>query len=207
MDRGKYKEIIEALLFMTSNPLSTEKLAGILEIDEDVVQELVGKLKEEYSSGHGIILEEVGGGFRMATKKEYGEYIQKLLDPPTRQRLSQAALETLAIIAYKQPITRSEIEEIRGVKVEKALLTLGKRGLIKELGRLETIGNPIIYGTTDKFLEHFGLNDLSELPDPEDFGLPVREEVEEISAASGKQVEEITAAGGEQKKEEPATGN
>lgn len=168
----QYKPIIEALLFIATEPLIPEEVERVLGITVDTVLDVIETLRKEYDeSDRGFQVRKMGKGYSIVTRPEYAEYIRELFQPKVQQRLTQAALETLAIIAYKQPITRGEIEDIRGVKVEKALITLQKRNLIQEMGRRHTIGTPIIYGTTDEFLEYFGLADLSELPEPSEFAL------------------------------------
>lgn len=169
---NQYKPIIEALLFIATEPLAADEIERVLGISAKTVAGLIDELSDEYDeTGRGFQIRKVGRGYSICTRPEYAVYIRELYQPKVQQRLTQAALETLAIIAYKQPITRAEIEDIRGVKAEKALITLQKRGLIHEMGRKHTIGTPIIYGTTDAFLQYFGLGDLSELPDPSEFKL------------------------------------
>lgn len=168
----QYKPIIEALLFIATEPLVPGEIERVLGISAETVLDVIEGLRREYDeSGRGFQVRRVGKGYSIVTRPEYAEYIRELFQPKVQQRLTQAALETLAIIAYKQPITRGEIEDIRGVKVEKALITLQKRNLIHEMGRKHTIGTPIIYGTTGEFLAYFGLGDLSELPEPSEFAL------------------------------------
>ncbi|GMB07800.1 segregation and condensation protein B [Thermolongibacillus altinsuensis] len=160
------KAIIEALLFASGEEgLSHKQIAAALEISEEEVSELIEQLKQAYEQEErGIMLVEMAGTLQLVTKKEYAPYLQKLVESPTTSSLSQAALETLAIIAYRQPITRAEIEEIRGVKSDKPLQTLLAKALIKEVGRAEGTGRPILYGTTKEFLDYFGLKTLDELP-------------------------------------------
>jgi len=163
------KAIIESLLFVSTDPLSIEELACIIEIDAKDIVYIIEEIQKQYATdSHGFHLIEVGGGFVFATKVQHEQYIEKLLKPQVSS-LSHAALETLAIIAYKQPITRSEIELIRGVNVDKIVSTLVEKNLIEEIGRREGPGRPIIYGTTKEFLKYFGLNDLSQLPSIENF--------------------------------------
>jgi segregation and condensation protein B len=158
------KAIIESLLFISTEPLSIQDLTKIIGHNPQDIQEIIAEIQEEYRKDyHGFHLVEVAGGFLFATKVQYDQYIEKLLKPQL-STLSQAALETLAIIAYKQPITRGEIEAIRGVKVDKIVSTLVEKNLIEEIGRKETPGRPILYGTTKDFLKYFGLADLSQLP-------------------------------------------
>lgn len=158
---------IEALLFVAGDEgLSLEEMGSLLETSTQTVYAELMKLQEKYKSNEsGLTLLEVGNRFELATKKEYSSVVKKYASSPFATNLSQAALETLAIIAYKQPITRMEIDEIRGVQSSGSLQKLVLRGLIKEQGRVETPGRPILYGTTDYFMDYFGLKKLSELPD------------------------------------------
>ncbi|RFB17028.1 SMC-Scp complex subunit ScpB [Bacillus sp. HNG] len=161
-----WKAIVEGLLFAAGDEgLTLKQMAMVLEISESTVLDIVGELKNDYSkTGRGINLVEVAGTYQLTTKKEHAGYLKKLVESPTSTSLSQAALETLAIIAYRQPITRAEIEEIRGVKTERPIHTLMAKVLIKEVGRVEGTGRAILYGTTKDFLEYFGLKTLEELP-------------------------------------------
>ncbi|KAB7708869.1 SMC-Scp complex subunit ScpB [Bacillus aerolatus] len=159
--------ITESLLFAAGDEgLTLKQLAQVLEIEEFEAESITEELKERYEKEEerGIVLIELAGTYQLATKKDHAPYLKKLVESSQPQTLSQAALETLAIIAYKQPITRAEIEEIRGVKTESALHTLSAKGLIKETGRSDGPGRPILYGTTKEFLDCFGLKDLAELP-------------------------------------------
>lgn len=162
----EWKSILEGLLFAAGDEgLSIKQLTSVLEIDEATVLSIIEDLKEEYQKKErGIELVEVAGAYQLTTKKEHAPYLKRLMETPMNQSLSQAALETLAIIAYKQPITRIEIEEIRGVKSERPIRTLSAKGLIKEVGREEGAGRAILYGTTKEFLEYFGLKTIEELP-------------------------------------------
>ncbi|MEK5324904.1 SMC-Scp complex subunit ScpB [Aeribacillus sp. FSL M8-0254] len=162
----EWKSILEGLLFAAGDEgLSVKQLTSVLEIDEATVLSIIEDLKEEYQKKErGIDLVEVAGAYQLTTKKEHAPYLKRLMETPMNQSLSQAALETLAIIAYKQPITRIEIEEIRGVKSERPIRTLSAKGLIKEVGREEGAGRAILYGTTKEFLEYFGLKTIEELP-------------------------------------------
>ncbi|WP_080845396.1 SMC-Scp complex subunit ScpB [Cytobacillus gottheilii] len=159
--------ILESLLFAAGDEgLSIKQIMNVLEIDELQAIDIVENLKHEYdqNSSRGIMLIEMAGTFQLATKKENAVYLKKLVESPSTASLSQAALETLAIIAYKQPITRAEIEEIRGVKTERPLQTLTSKALIREVGRAEGTGRAYLYGTTKEFLDYFGLNHIEELP-------------------------------------------
>ncbi len=165
----KIKAALEAIIFYAVDPMETEELAQALAIDEDTVKLLLEELANEYKydDNRGIQIEYIAGGVMVSPKDIYVDIIKDLYQPKVQQRITQASLETLAIIAYRQPITRSEIEEIRGVKAEKALLTLVRKGLIEEVGRVEKTGTPILYGTTDLFLRSFRLDSIADLPDPE----------------------------------------
>lgn len=156
---------LEAVLFVSGDPISLERLCTILETTELELSTWLDQL-EQRLEGRGIELIRRSGEVQLAAAKEFNEYIQRMVEGARPARLSAPTLETLAIIAYRQPITRPEIEEIRGVKVEKALNTLLEYDLITEVGRRETTGRPILYGTTEEFLRYFGIADLSELPEP-----------------------------------------
>lgn len=162
----QWKAIVEGLLFAAGDEgLTLKQLASVIEVEETIIQDIVNELKLDYeNSERGICLVEVANTFQLTTKKEHAVYLKKLVESPTSTTLSQAALETLAIIAYRQPITRAEIEEIRGVKTERPLHTLTAKALVKEVGRAEGTGRAILYGTTKEFLEYFGLKTIQELP-------------------------------------------
>lgn len=157
---------IEALLFVAGDDgLTAKQLQFLTEAEESEIHESVEELTQRYESlDSGIMLKELAGVFQLVTKPEVAETIQKLVENPTSQALSQASLEVLAIVAYKQPLTRLEVEDLRGVKSEKPLHTLAAKGLIQEVGRAEGAGRAILYGTTKEFLNYFGLKDISELP-------------------------------------------
>jgi segregation and condensation protein B len=164
------KAVVEALVFASSEPVSVKELSVIIELNEETVGRLLEELAQEYNGlDRGIQIIEVAGGYQFVTKPEYVGYLEKLKKVPRQAPLSQAALETLAIIAYRQPITRAEIETIRGVRVDSSLSTLLERGLIEEIGRKEGPGRPILYGSTKGFLKYFGLKDLDELPIVDDW--------------------------------------
>lgn len=159
-----YKAIIEGLLFVAEAPLSAAQLAEICDISELDAREVLGLLAEDYAqAGRGIVLREVAGGFQLATAPMVAPYIEKTL-AEKKTKLSHAAYETLAIIAYKQPVTRSQIEYIRGVKSDGPIQQLLARGLIEEQGRLDQPGRPVVFGTTVAFLVAFGLDNLKDLP-------------------------------------------
>jgi segregation and condensation protein B len=165
------KAMLEAIVYVTDEPLSAQQMAAALERPLDVVQRLLNELVEEFARPeHGLAIREVAGGYKMATKAEHHEAVRafvKKLTPPLK--LSLPALETLAVIAYKQPVTTPEIMEIRGVQGASVLKTLLDRKLIAEAGRKKVVGQPILYKTTKEFLVQFGLKDLSELPTLKEF--------------------------------------
>ncbi|KAF0816954.1 MULTISPECIES: SMC-Scp complex subunit ScpB [unclassified Cytobacillus] len=166
MEIINWKGIAESLLFAAGDEgLSLKQIAHVLEVDENQAREIMDSLMEDYNnSSRGIMAVELAGTFQLVTKKEFSPYLKKLVESPSSASLSQAALETLAIIAYRQPITRTEIEEIRGVKTERPLHTLSAKALIKEVGRADGTGRAYLYGTTKEFLDYFGLKSIDELP-------------------------------------------
>ena len=162
--------VIEALIFVSEEPLSAKTMAKVLREDEEAVNEAVNVLVEEFNSRHsGLQLREVAGGWQFATRPEYHEHVRAFLKTRPSAKLSIASLETLAVIAYRQPITVPEILEIRGVQSPSSIKTLLDKKLIVAKGRKETVGRPMMYGTSKEFLLQFGLKDLSELPSVEDF--------------------------------------
>ena len=163
--KSTLKSIIEAMLFVSGEPLSLREIAINIEATPKYIEEIINEMIIEFEvSNRGIKIISINDGYQLATKSEYSDYIQKLLKKNKRQSLSQASLESLAIVAYKQPITRIDIDEIRGVKSDSAIQRLIEKELIKEVGRLEVPGRPMLFGTTEEFLRQFGLNDLKELP-------------------------------------------
>jgi segregation and condensation protein B len=172
MNKKFIRDIIETLIFITDKPLSVSKIVELIdipEVNEELVKELIKELQTEYLSRSAIEIREVAEGYQMATKPEFSEYVRRLYRERTLLRLSPAAIETLAIIAYKQPITKAEIEEIRGVDSTTVLETLLERRLIKIVGRKEVVGRPLLYGTTQEFLKYFGITSLNDLPPIEQF--------------------------------------
>lgn len=164
-NKNIYFSIIESLLFASGEPLKIEYIGNIIECSISFTKDLLDYMIEGYSQeDRGIKLINVNDTYQLVTKPKNSDYVQKLLKTNVRQSLSQAALETLSIIAYKQPITRIEIDEIRGVKSDRAVLTLVEKNLIKETGRLDVPGRPILYSTTDEFLKFFGLENLNQMP-------------------------------------------
>jgi len=171
MTIDELKPIIESLIYVSEEPITVKQLAAILdgESAEDI-QTAAEQLAEEFNSrSGGLEMRQLAGGYRITTKTELSEYVRRYLKSQPSARLSIAALETLAVIAYKQPITIPEILEIRGVTSTSAIKTLLDRRLIVARGHKQVVGRPMLYGTSKEFLIHFGLNDLSELPNLEDF--------------------------------------
>ncbi|WP_342534138.1 SMC-Scp complex subunit ScpB [Lysinibacillus sp. FSL K6-0057] len=158
---------IEALLFVVGDDgLTIKQLSQLLGEQEELILQTMNTLRETYEEdlARGITVKEIAGVYQLITKSEFADTIQRLVENPTAQSLSQASLEVLAIVAYKQPITRVAIEDLRGVKCERPIQTLVSRGLIKEVGRSEGTGRAILYGTTKEFLHYFGLNNIEEMP-------------------------------------------
>ena len=167
MEIIQWKAILESLLFAAGDEgLSKKQICAVLEVDDQKAEDILRDIETDLNANdeRGIQLIELAGVYQLTTKKEHSAYLKKLLESPNTQTLSQAALETLAIIAYKQPMTRLEIEDIRGVKCERPLHTLLTKALIEEAGRTETPGRPILYSTTKEFLDYFGLKSIEELP-------------------------------------------
>ena len=172
MNESELIKVIEGLLFASDTPLSLERMHEILSpdgLDKQAINKVIADLAESLESGNRAIqIIEVAGGYRLVTRKELGPWIKKL-NRPRKVRLSPASLETLAIIAYKQPVTCPVIESIRGVNSSGVLKTLLERSLIKIAGRMDAVGNPIMYVTTREFLEYFGLRSLKDLPTLKEF--------------------------------------
>lgn len=171
MDFQMLKSIIEGLLFMAGDEgLNIKQISEITEQRPEVIEEAMNDLRADFErSKRGLQIVAIAGMYELATLPEHAPYFEKMAYSPSRSSLSQAALETLSIVAYRQPITRVEIEEIRGVKSDRAIQTLTNKGLIEEVGRAEAIGRPILYGTTKSFLDYFGLSTIKELPDSSAF--------------------------------------
>jgi segregation and condensation protein B len=169
------ESVLEAILFATDEPLMESKLAGIVEITSKQVREAIESLNAKYTAeNHAFRIEQIAGGYQMLTLNTYNFWLKKMLRARSDNKLSPAAMETLAIIAYKQPIIRADIEAIRGVAVGEVLRSLMYKGLVKITGRAEILGHPMLYGTTKKFLEIFGLNSLKDLPKAEELKNPDR---------------------------------
>ena len=190
--------IVEAILFASDAPLSPGEIARADEaLDEDRVEAALAALKAEYDdSGRAFELREVADGVQLMTRPEFAPYLERFDTVPKSSRLSGPALEALAIVAYRQPISRIEIEYIRGVNSTGVIRTLLDRELISAVGRGEGVGRPVLYGTTERFMEHFGFPSMEHLPRPEELPVVLRERapVEELAEADGEEDEAADAA-------------
>ena len=181
---------IEAILFISGEPVEMKDLARALSVDRGDLMNALFRLRDEYDYGQrGFCLRIFGSHVQLTTRAMYAQDVVHLLQPVQRQTLSQAIMETLAVVAYRQPVTKAEVEQVRGVKCDYSIQSLTQKGLICEVGRKDALGRPILYGTTDAFLQHFGISSLEELPE-----LP--EKAEEGKAGEAKEGEkraELTA--------------
>lgn len=195
-ENQQIKSIIESLLFVSEKPLMLEQIKDVLEgVDIVSIRQLITELKSEYQTrASGMDIVEVAGGFQMCTTSSCAPYLKKFYKIKHAEKLTMPTLETLAIVAYKQPVTRIEIESIRGVNVDGVIKSLTDKGLIRIAGRRDTPGRPFVYGTTRQFLEYFGLKSLDELPKIEEF-------VQAAAKAQEEKTEENTEEKTEEKKE------
>lgn len=183
MEIREIQSIIEAVLFAAGDPVELERLADIVDVDKRSLREILKKMMDSYNfERRGIHIIRMQDSYQMCTNGVYAEYIGRLAEPPRKQNLSNAALEVLSIVAYKQPVTRSTIEHIRGVNCDYIVNRLIERNFIEEKGRLEAPGRPILFGTTQHFMRAFGISELDELPDFDSLGQTV-EETEQIEMA------------------------
>ena len=185
MEDQELKSALEALLFVVGNPLSVDRLKGVFEeAPPEQIEAQLQALRQEYEDrGAGIMLAEVAGGYQLATSPEQAAWIRKFRAVKVSSKLSRPALETLAIVAYKQPITRTEVEAVRGVNIGGIMRNLMERRLVKIVGKKDVPGKPMMYGTTQEFLQYFGLKDLSSLPTLKEFQeLEAGEEIMEEAA-------------------------
>lgn len=198
MERQK-AEIIEALLFVSGEAMPVEELAKLIEMDFLETNLLIDEMAEERAArGAGIQIKRIEDKVQLCTNRDYAPYIEKMCQPEKSQNLSQAILETLSIIAYKQPVTKAEVEAIRGVRCDYSVATLLERGLIAVAGKKDTIGHPLLYATNEEFLRHFGLSSIKDLPplnEEPDAGAPGEREAGilrelEASASSEPEAEE-----------------
>ena len=177
MDTNELAHVIEAILFVAGEPVNVKDMQRALDVTEDETRQAIDALDSDYSfHRRGITLKRFGEHIQLSTRAEYAPYAERLLQPIQKQSLSQSALETLAIVAYRQPVTKLEMEAVRGVKCDYSVQSLVNKGLIEEVGRKEALGRPILYGTTDKFLSHFGLSSLKDLPKPPEENTEAEEE-------------------------------
>ena len=167
------ESVVEAVLFASDEPLTAERLANIVETSAKQIRQHIQNLNEKYkANANAFTIEQIAGGYQMLTLSPYNNWLRKLLRTRSDSKLSAAALETLAIISYKQPVIRADIEAIRGVAAGDMIRSLMYKGLVKIVGRAEVLGRPMLYGTTKKFLEIFGLNSLKDLPKIEELRKP-----------------------------------
>ena len=183
MEASECAAIIEAILFVANGSVSLEQLHKTLDVEPEVLQEALASLSAARGTG-GLRLQRKGNAIQMVTAPEVAPYVERFLGIQASGRLSPAALETLAIIAYREPVTRAQVEAVRGVNCEAVLGTLLSRGLICEVGRLEAVGRPILYGTTFQFLQQFGLKSVEELPPVEEEPTPNGQEVDGTGSVS-----------------------
>ncbi|MBU4311899.1 MAG: SMC-Scp complex subunit ScpB [Candidatus Omnitrophica bacterium] len=171
MEKDQAKSIIEAMFFVSDKPLFVNEIKGVLEeFDAQAIKDIINKLTKEYEDmSRSFRIKEIAGGYQIVTDPSLAPWLKKLYKTSGADRLTGPSLETLAIIAYKQPVTKPEIEAIRGVNVDGVLKTVIEKNLVRIAGRRETVGRPILYGTTPEFLQYFGLNSLKELPNLEEF--------------------------------------
>lgn len=163
------KSAIESMMFVWGKPLHIKEIAEIFNVDKKEIYDYCKELQEEYEQeGRGIVIREVNKSFQFVTRKENLDYIERLCTPVKHRKLSQSALEVLAIVAYKQPVTKGEIEAVRGIRCDRVIEGLSRKNLVAEVGRSDAVGRPILYGTTDEFLKQFGFETLKELPSIED---------------------------------------
>lgn len=171
MEKDQAKSIIEAMFFVSDKPLFVNEIKGVLEeFDGQAIKDIITELTKEYEDmSRSFRIKEIAGGYQIVTDPSLAPWLKKLYKTSGADRLTGPSLETLAIIAYKQPVTKPEIEAIRGVNVDGVLKTVIEKNLVRIAGRRETVGRPILYGTTPEFLQYFGLNSLKELPNLEEF--------------------------------------
>ena len=205
MEIEELKKAVESLLFITDQPLPINRLKTVLGVrDEGLIVAVIQDIRREYEErGSSIQVLEIAEGYQMASRPNHAAFIRKLFAERMTMRLSSAALETLSIVAYKQPLTRAEIEEIRGVEVIAALETLLDKRLIKVVGRKESVGRPLLYGTTPEFMRHFGLKNLEDMPPIDSFQPPVptssempAESIGLMSAVAATESESVAETGG-----------
>ena len=186
------KSAMESMMFTWGEPLEAKMAADVFNITKEEAYECFKELQAEYEQeGRGIVIREVNKAFQFVTREENADYVRRLCTPVKAKKLSQSALEVLAIIAYKQPVTKGEMEAIRGIKCDRVVEGLMNKKLIEEVGRSSAIGRPILYGTTDTFLKNFGFTSLKELPDSEDIESVINDDIE--AEPSGDEQDPVSA--------------
>lgn len=191
--RKTIKSAIESMMFVWGKPLDVKEMAEIFNEDRKEIYACCKELQAEYEQeGRGIVIREVNKSFQFVTRKENLSYIERLCTPVKHKRLTQSALEVLAIVAYKQPVTKGEIEAVRGIKCDRVIEGLAKKGLVTEVGRSDAVGRPILYGTTDEFLKQFGFETLKELPGIEDIEGIMAEEDQMVSDMDSSYAQQIS---------------
>ena len=191
--RKTIKSAIESMMFVWGKPLDINEMAEIFSEDRKEIYECCKELQDEYEQeGRGIVIREVNKSFQFVTRKENLSYIERLCTPVKHKRLTQSALEVLAIVAYKQPVTKGEIEAVRGIKCDRVIEGLSRKGLVTEVGRSDAVGRPILYGTTDEFLKQFGFETLKELPGIEDIEGIMAEEDQMVSGMDSSYAQQIS---------------
>lgn len=184
-----YKSALESMLYIWGEPLAIKSAADALDLEYEETKELLVELSSEYEKdGRGLRIRQINRSFQMVTARENSQFIKRLCTPIKTSKLSQAALEVLAIIAYKQPVTKGEIEAIRGVRADRVVEGLMRRNLVTEKGRSEGIGRPIIYGTTEEFLKQFDFSSISQLPEIEDLEGVLAEDEEVVEDGATQQL-------------------
>ena len=187
------KSAIESMMFVWGKPLDIKDVADVFNIDKKEIYEYFKELQEEYEQeGRGIVIREVNKSFQFVTRKENLDYIERLCTPVKHKRLSQSALEVLAIVAYKQPVTKGEIEAVRGIRCDRVIEGLAKKNLVAEVGRSDAVGRPILYGTTDEFLKQFGFETLKELPVIEDIEGVLSDDDSDAAAMDSMYMQQIS---------------
>lgn len=173
-NNNEMKKIVEALLFASSEPITIRKFSEVLDgVDAKQIKETIQQLSDEYDThDRAFQIEEISNGYQVLSRPEYHEWVSRIRKKTGETKLSQSALETLAIIAYKQPIIRADIEAIRGVQSGQMIRTLIDKSIVKIAGRAEVLGRPLLYGTTKSFLEHFGLKSIKDLPKIKELEMP-----------------------------------
>lgn len=202
MSQENVKAVIEALLFSSERPLMLEQIKSALDdFETSDIRKFLEELKNEYEAANrGLRIIEVAGGFQMITAAVFGHFLKKMYKQRRVERLSKPGLETLAIVAYKQPVTKAEIESLRGVNIDGVIMSLTEKELIRICGRKKSPGRPFVFGTTRKFLEHFGLKSLDELPKIEDFSKLQASEAAAGPAATPDEIEPIEESKSQEKK-------